>query len=145
METHQYSVTSHKRSLTGGTAQDEGHKERLHARGGIPGVFFSFGKPYGLPSSYLALLHATLQDASNSIHSHEKLQMFPDRSPNDTNTVRLTDISPMKVINRETRTKSFSSFLVGVCAVIGGTLTVAAAIDRGLYAGSQQMKKMKER
>jgi hypothetical protein len=43
VETHQYSVTSHKRSLTGGTAQDEGHKERLHARGGIPGVFFSFG------------------------------------------------------------------------------------------------------
>lgn len=29
LETHQYSVTSHKRSLRGGT--DEGHKERLHA------------------------------------------------------------------------------------------------------------------
>jgi len=51
----------------------------------------------------------------------------------------------MKVINREQRSKSFSSFLVGVCAVVGGTLTVAAAIDRGLYAGAQQMKKMKER
>lgn len=55
------------------------------------------------------------------------------------------DISPMKVINKEERSKSFSGFLVGVCAVIGGTLTVAAAIDRGLYAGSQQMNKMKER
>lgn len=32
IETHQYSVTSHKRSLSGGTASDEGHKERLHAR-----------------------------------------------------------------------------------------------------------------
>lgn len=42
IETHQYSVTSHKRSLGGGDAQDEGHKERLHARGGIPGVFFSY-------------------------------------------------------------------------------------------------------
>lgn len=40
IETHQYSVTSHKRSLAGG--DDEGHKEKLHARGGIPGVFFSY-------------------------------------------------------------------------------------------------------
>ncbi|KAF2717407.1 endoplasmic reticulum-golgi intermediate compartment protein-like protein 3 [Polychaeton citri CBS 116435] len=94
IETHQYSVTSHKRSLMGGNAEDEGHKERFHARGGIPGVFFSY------------------------------------------------DISPMKVINRETRTKSFSGFLVGVCAIIGGTLTVAAAIDRALYEGHQRVKKM---
>lgn len=42
IETHQYSVTSHKRSLTGGDATSEGHKERLHAKGGIPGVFFSY-------------------------------------------------------------------------------------------------------
>lgn len=42
IETHQYSVTSHKRSLAGGSDAGEGHKERLHARGGIPGVFFSY-------------------------------------------------------------------------------------------------------
>ena len=42
IETHQYSVTSHKRSLAGGDADEQGHKERLHARGGIPGVFFSY-------------------------------------------------------------------------------------------------------
>jgi hypothetical protein len=42
IETHQYSVTSHKRSLHGGDDSGEGHKERLHARGGIPGVFFSY-------------------------------------------------------------------------------------------------------
>jgi len=42
IETHQYSVTSHKRSLAGGDDRQEGHKERLHARGGIPGVFFSY-------------------------------------------------------------------------------------------------------
>lgn len=42
IETHQYSVTSHKRSLQGGTDEQEGHKERIHARGGIPGVFFSY-------------------------------------------------------------------------------------------------------
>jgi len=48
----------------------------------------------------------------------------------------------MKVINREARSKSFSGFLVGVCAVIGGTLTVAAAIDRALYEGHSRIKKM---
>ncbi len=42
LETHQYSVTSHKRSLSGGTDAAEGHQERMHARGGIPGVFFSY-------------------------------------------------------------------------------------------------------
>lgn len=48
----------------------------------------------------------------------------------------------MKVINRETRTKSFSGFLVGVCAVVGGTLTVAAAVDRALYEGVSRVKKL---
>ena len=42
VETHQYSVTSHKRSLVGGDDKSEGHAERLHSRGGIPGVFFSY-------------------------------------------------------------------------------------------------------
>ncbi|KAI5366585.1 Putative endoplasmic reticulum vesicle transporter [Septoria linicola] len=93
IETHQYSVTSHKRSLTGSDGKDEGHAERIHARGGIPGVFFSY------------------------------------------------DISPMKVVNREARAKTFSGFLVGVCAVIGGTLTVAAAVDRLLYEGGSKLKK----
>ncbi|MCJ1283744.1 hypothetical protein MMC26_003075 [Xylographa opegraphella] len=97
IETHQYSVTSHKRSLGGGSDAADGHKERLHARGGIPGVFFSY------------------------------------------------DISPMKVINREERSKSFVGFLTGVCAVIGGTLTVAAAIDRGVYEGATRIKKLHQR
>ncbi|OXV11068.1 hypothetical protein Egran_01170 [Elaphomyces granulatus] len=94
IETHQYSVTSHKRSLTGGNDADEGHKERIHAQGGIPGVFFNY------------------------------------------------DISPMKVINREAHTKTFTGFLTGVCAVIGGTLTVAAALDRFLYEGVLRVKKL---
>ena len=67
------------------------------ARGGIPGVFFSY------------------------------------------------DISPMKVINKEERTKTFAGFLTGVCAVIGGTLTVAAAIDRGVYEGATRIKKLHTR
>ena len=48
----------------------------------------------------------------------------------------------MKVVNRETRAKSFSGFLVGVCAVVGGTLTVAAALDRVVYEGHSRIKKM---
>ena len=78
----------------GGNDAAEGHKERLHAQGGIPGVFFNY------------------------------------------------DISPMKVINKEARPKSFSNFLTGVCAIIGGTLTVAAAVDRGLYEGAVRIKKL---
>ncbi|KAH8675449.1 endoplasmic reticulum vesicle transporter-domain-containing protein [Xylariales sp. PMI_506] len=97
LETHQYSVTSHKRSLAGGDDSAEGHKERLHARGGIPGVFFSY------------------------------------------------DISPMKVINREERAKTFTGFLAGLCAVIGGTLTVAAAVDRGVYEGATRIKKLRSK
>lgn len=42
VETHQYSVTSHKRSLAGGNDAAEGHAERQHTAGGIPGVFFSY-------------------------------------------------------------------------------------------------------
>ena len=48
----------------------------------------------------------------------------------------------MKVVNREVRDKSFSTFLVGLCAVIGGTLTVAAAFDRVVYEGANQIRKM---
>jgi endoplasmic reticulum-Golgi intermediate compartment protein 3 len=46
VETHQYSVTSHKRSLRGGDDSQDGHKERLHSTGGIPGVFFSYVSPF---------------------------------------------------------------------------------------------------
>lgn len=97
METHQYSVTSHKRSLSGGNDAADGHQERMHARGGIPGVFFSY------------------------------------------------DISPMKVVNREERAKSFSGFLTGLCAVIGGTLTVAAAVDRAVFEGATRLRKLQSK
>ncbi|KAI1006014.1 Uncharacterized protein K3495_g2214 [Podosphaera aphanis] len=94
VETHQYSVTSHHRSISGGDEAASGHKEKLHARGGIPGVFFSY------------------------------------------------DISPMKVVNREERSKSFTGFLSGLCAIVGGTLTVAAAVDRGVYEGATHYRKL---
>lgn len=123
IETHQYSVTSHKRSLAGGNDEKEGHKERLHARGGIPGVFFSYVSFSYLPLSFLLRKGKKKRKHSNGTASKQ-------------------DISPMKVVNRESRAKSFSAFLVGVCAVIGGTLTVAAAVDRALYEGSAKLKKI---
>ncbi|KAB5530529.1 endoplasmic reticulum vesicle transporter-domain-containing protein [Coniochaeta sp. 2T2.1] len=98
VETHQYSVTMHKRSLSGGTDAAEGHPERQHnAHNGIPGVFFSY------------------------------------------------DISPMKVINREERSKTFTGFLAGLCAIIGGTLTVAAAVDRMAFEGATRLKKLRSK
>ncbi len=114
IETHQYSATSHKRSLAGGDDSAEGHQERLHARGGIPGVFFSY------VSFYLWIIFCS--------------------------AVLLTgyqDISPMKVVNREEKAKSFLGFVAGLCAIVGGTLTVAAAVDRALFEGGVRLKKMR--
>lgn len=51
----------------------------------------------------------------------------------------------MKVINREERSKSFTGFLTGLCAIIGGTLTVAAALDRGLYEGTTRLRKLQSK
>ncbi len=52
------------------------------------------------------------------------------------------DISPMKVINREERGKTLTGFITGLCAIVGGTLTVAAAVDRGVYEGATRLKKL---
>lgn len=51
----------------------------------------------------------------------------------------------MKVINREQKSKTFTGFLTGLCAVLGGTLTVAAAVDRGLFEGATRLKKMQSK
>jgi len=51
----------------------------------------------------------------------------------------------MKVINREERTKTFLGFLAGLCAIVGGTLTVAAAIDRAMFEGGIRLKKMRSK
>lgn len=56
VETHQYSVTSHHRSINGGDAGSEGHKERLHAYGGIPGVFVSYVSPKRMTFDDLLLI-----------------------------------------------------------------------------------------
>jgi hypothetical protein len=51
----------------------------------------------------------------------------------------------MRVINREEKPKSFLGFLAGLCAIVGGTLTVAAAVDRGLFEGATRLKKMRSK
>ena len=51
----------------------------------------------------------------------------------------------MKVINREEKAKSFLGFIAGLCAIVGGTLTVAAAIDRALFEGGVRLKKMRSK
>lgn len=51
----------------------------------------------------------------------------------------------MKVINREQKSKTFTGFLTGLCAVLGGTLTVAAAVDRGLFEGATRLKKLRSK
>lgn len=118
IETNQYSVTKHRRSLSGGDDSAEGHSERLHSRGGIPGVFFSY------VSCILVIQCQPLIRNAN---------------------INRQDISPMKVINREAKSKGFLGFVAGVCAVVGGTLTVAAAIDRGLFEGANRMKKLRSK
>lgn len=51
----------------------------------------------------------------------------------------------MKVINREERAKTFLGFIAGLCAIVGGTLTVAAAVDRGLFEGATRLKKLRNK
>lgn len=122
VETHQYSVTSHRRSLSGGDDGAEGHKERQHSKGGIPGVFFSYVS--FSPSVSLRVCSLVTEQLLTSCRQ---------------------DISPMKVINREERAKTFMGFLAGLCAAVGGTLTVAAAIDRALFEGTIRLKKLRSK
>ncbi|KAL0089075.1 endoplasmic reticulum vesicle transporter-domain-containing protein [Phycomyces blakesleeanus] len=51
------------------------------------------------------------------------------------------DISPMMIIYRETR-PSFTSFITGVFAIVGGIFTVAGLLDRVMYRAERTIKKM---
>lgn len=78
----------------------------------------------------------------HSLFDGETWLFIPSPEANILKSEITQDISPMKVVNRETRSKSFVGFLTGICAIIGGTLTVAAAVDRGVYEGVLRVKKM---
>ncbi|KAF9183631.1 Endoplasmic reticulum-Golgi intermediate compartment protein 3 [Haplosporangium sp. Z 767] len=53
------------------------------------------------------------------------------------------DISPMLVIQKEER-KSFTSFLTGVCAIVGGIFTVASIIDGFIWRAERTLKRKME-
>ncbi|CAG8601157.1 3304_t:CDS:2 [Diversispora eburnea] len=53
------------------------------------------------------------------------------------------DISPMLIINRE-ESKSFTHFLTGVCAIVGGIFTVAGILDGFIYNAEKTFKKKVE-
>ncbi|CAG8653378.1 14096_t:CDS:2, partial [Ambispora leptoticha] len=52
-------------------------------------------------------------------------------------------ISPMLIINREQQ-KSFTHFLTGVCAIVGGIFTVAGILDGFIYNAEKTLKKKME-
>ncbi|KAI9498508.1 endoplasmic reticulum vesicle transporter-domain-containing protein [Zychaea mexicana] len=52
----------------------------------------------------------------------------------------IMDFSPMLVIYSEYR-GTFASFLVGVCAIVGGIFTVASLVDGVLYRASMHQKR----
>ncbi|KAF9113020.1 hypothetical protein BGX27_002372 [Mortierella sp. AM989] len=53
------------------------------------------------------------------------------------------DISPMMVVQKEER-KSFTSFLTGVCAIVGGIFTVASIIDGAIWRAERTLKRKME-
>jgi endoplasmic reticulum-Golgi intermediate compartment protein 3 len=61
----------------------------------------------------------------------------------DTGVFFNLDISPMLVIYQETR-PSFTSFLTGVCAIVGGIFTVAGIVDSVVYRAERQLRKKME-
>lgn len=55
----------------------------------------------------------------------------------------IMDISPMLIIYREERS-SFTSFLTGVCAIVGGIFTVAGLFDRVVYRAERALMKKRQ-
>ncbi|OWB76216.1 hypothetical protein B5S32_g366 [[Candida] boidinii] len=94
LETNQFSATEHNRPIIGG--RDEDHPNTIHARGGLPGVFFNF------------------------------------------------EISPLKIINREQYAKTWSAFILGVFAVVGGVLSVGALLDKTIWAADRIIRQKKD-
>lgn len=55
------------------------------------------------------------------------------------------DISPMKIINREERSKTFGTFLSGICSIVGAAVTIGAIIDFGVWEADKALRRRKER
>lgn len=54
------------------------------------------------------------------------------------------DISPMRIVNKQEYRSNFGAFVMQVVATIGGVLTVAAVLDRGIYEVDQALKRKKD-
>ncbi|KAG5370323.1 ER-derived vesicles protein [Yarrowia sp. C11] len=54
------------------------------------------------------------------------------------------DISPMRIVNKQEYRSHFGAFVMQVVATIGGVLTVAAVLDRGIYEVDQVLKRKKD-
>lgn len=54
------------------------------------------------------------------------------------------DISPIKIINREVYLKTFGSFLLSICSVIGGVITLGAVLDRTIYETNRIIRSKKD-
>lgn len=50
------------------------------------------------------------------------------------------ELSPILVQLSETR-RSFTHFLTGICAIIGGVFTVAGMVDGAIYHGLRKLQK----
>ena len=53
------------------------------------------------------------------------------------------DLSPIQVTHTEYRT-SFGHFLTSLCAIVGGTFTVAGIIDSCVYHGIRNLRRKVE-
>ena len=61
-------------------------------------------------------------------------------------TVVTIGAEPAKVVDTTGAGDAYAAgFLTGLCAIVGGTLTVAAAVDRGLYEGGTRLKKLQSK
>ncbi|EGV62523.1 ER-derived vesicles protein erv46 [Yamadazyma tenuis] len=94
LETNQFSAIYHDRPIKGG--KDEDHQHTLHARGGLPGLYFYF------------------------------------------------DISPLKIINKEQYSKTWSGFVLGVISSIAGVLMIGSLLDRSVWAAEKAIRAKKD-
>jgi hypothetical protein len=91
-----------------------------------------------VPSAVQYLNSTELSTNQYSVTQYEKAQTDGSRSM--PGVFFNYDISPMKVIYTESK-KSFSSFLTGVCAIVGGIFTVAGLLDTFIYSAERAIKR----
>lgn len=74
-----------------------------------------------------------------SVTQHTRIAEDPKNLHFNPGVFVIYDLSPVKVSISQ-RNKTFASFLVGVCAIVGGVFTVAGMVDSLLYHGWKSLK-----